>query len=214
VRQPDGTTAYTRAGQLQVDANGILVNASGLPLIPQITVPANATALTIGEDGMVSAKIAGNVTPQQLGQLTLTSFINPTGLLALGENLFAETPSSGTPTEGTPGTALGQAQAGHAGRLERAGGGRNGRHDRCPAHLRDEHQGAVGRRQYAAVPVAGSTLMKAALPALLLALLAGCAALQPPAVRPGPSDEPPAVARSSGPRGVSGGVFSADLGCR
>jgi len=113
VRQPDGTTAYTRAGQLQVDANGILVNANGLPLIPQITVPSNATALTIGEDGTVSATINGSATPSQLGQLTLTSFINPTGLLALGENLFAETPSSGTPTEGKPGDgALGKIKQG------------------------------------------------------------------------------------------------------
>ncbi|TFW23620.1 flagellar basal-body rod protein FlgG [Duganella callida] len=105
VRQPDGTNAYTRAGQLQVDANGILINAQGLPLVPQITVPANATAITIGEDGTVSVKVADNVALQQIGQLTLTSFINPTGLLALGENLYAETPSSGTPTEGVPGTA-------------------------------------------------------------------------------------------------------------
>jgi flagellar basal-body rod protein FlgG len=105
VRQPNGETAYTRAGQLQVDANGILVNAHGLPLIPQITVPATATAMTIAENGTVSATLANNTTPSVLGQLTLTSFINPTGLLALGENLFAETPSSGTPTEGTPGTA-------------------------------------------------------------------------------------------------------------
>ncbi|WP_332856500.1 flagellar basal-body rod protein FlgG [Duganella sp. S19_KUP01_CR8] len=105
VRQPNGETAYTRAGQLQVDANGILVNAHGLPLIPQITVPANATSLTIGEDGVVSATLSGNTTASQLGQLTLTSFINPTGLLALGENLFAETPSSGTPTDGKPGDA-------------------------------------------------------------------------------------------------------------
>jgi flagellar basal-body rod protein FlgG len=105
VRQPNGETAYTRAGQLQPDANGILCNAHGLPLIPQITIPTNATALTIGEDGTVSATIAGTTTPAVLGQLTLTSFINPTGLLALGENLFAETPSSGTPTEGRPGDA-------------------------------------------------------------------------------------------------------------
>lgn len=105
VLQPDGTTAYTRAGQLQVDANGILVNAQGLPLIPQITVPTTATSITIAENGIVSATIAGNVTPQQLGQLTLTTFINPTGLQALGENLYAETPSSGTPNDGTPGTA-------------------------------------------------------------------------------------------------------------
>jgi len=105
VRQPNGETAYTRAGQLGKDANGILINANGLPLIPQITVPANATALTIGEDGTVSAKLGDSAVPSQLGQLTLTSFINPTGLQALGENLFAETPSSGTPTEGAPGTA-------------------------------------------------------------------------------------------------------------
>ncbi len=105
VRLPNGETAYTRAGQLQPDANGILVNAHGLPLIPQITIPANATALTIGEDGTVSATINGQATASVLGQLTLTSFINPTGLLAMGENLFQETASSGTPTEGKPGDA-------------------------------------------------------------------------------------------------------------
>ena len=103
VRRPDGEPAYTRAGQLQVDANGTLVNASGLPLVPQITVPANATAITIGENGMVSATIPGSTAPSELGQLTLTSFVNPTGLLALGENLFQETAASGQATEGTPG---------------------------------------------------------------------------------------------------------------
>lgn len=103
VRRPDGEPAYTRAGQLQVDANGTLVNASGLPLVPQITVPANATAITIGENGMVSATVPGSTTPSELGQLTLTSFVNPTGLLALGENLFQETAASGQATEGNPG---------------------------------------------------------------------------------------------------------------
>ena len=105
VRMPDGQSAYTRAGQLGVDANGIVVNAQGLPLVPQITVPSNATSVTIAEDGTVSATINGNTTASQLGQLTLTSFINPTGLQALGENLFQETASSGTPTEGKPGDA-------------------------------------------------------------------------------------------------------------
>lgn len=104
VRRPDGEPAYTRAGQLQVDATGTLVNASGLPLVPQITVPANATAITIGENGMVSATIPGTAQPSELGQLTLTSFVNPTGLLALGENLFQETAASGQATEGNPGT--------------------------------------------------------------------------------------------------------------
>ncbi|MBZ2208647.1 flagellar basal-body rod protein FlgG [Massilia soli] len=103
VRRPDGEPAYTRAGQLGVDANGTLVNASGLPLVPQITVPANATAITIGENGMVSATIPGSTQPSELGQLTLTAFVNPTGLLALGENLFQETAASGQANEGTPG---------------------------------------------------------------------------------------------------------------
>lgn len=103
VRRPNGEPAFTRAGQLQVDANGTLTNAQGLPLVPQITVPQNATAITIGENGMVSATVAGSTTPQELGQLTLTSFVNPAGLLALGENLFSETAASGNANEGRPG---------------------------------------------------------------------------------------------------------------
>lgn len=103
VRRPNGEPAFTRAGQLAVDSNGTLTNAQGLPLVPQITVPQNATAITIGENGMVSATIAGSTAPTELGQLTLTSFVNPAGLLALGENLFQETAASGTANEGRPG---------------------------------------------------------------------------------------------------------------
>jgi flagellar basal-body rod protein FlgG len=103
VRRPNGEPAFTRAGQLAVDSNGTLTNAQGLPLVPQITVPQNATAITIGENGMVSATVAGSTTPTELGQLTLTSFVNPAGLLALGENLFQETAASGTANEGRPG---------------------------------------------------------------------------------------------------------------
>jgi len=105
VRRPNGEAGFTRAGQLQIDQNGVLVNAQGLPLVPQITVPANASSISIGENGTVSATIPGNTAPSELGQLTLTSFINPTGLQALGENLFAETAASGAPTEGRPGDA-------------------------------------------------------------------------------------------------------------
>lgn len=105
VRRPNGEPAYTRAGQLQVDANGALVNAQGLPLVPQITVPNNATSITIGENGMVTATMPGTTTPAELGQLTLSSFVNPTGLLALGENLFQETAASGAANEGRPGDA-------------------------------------------------------------------------------------------------------------
>ena len=103
VRRPDGEPAYTRAGQLQIDSNGVLVNAQGLPLVPQTTVPNNATAITIGENGVVSASVPGSVAPTQLGQLTLTTFVNPAGLQALGENLFQETAASGTPNEGKAG---------------------------------------------------------------------------------------------------------------
>ncbi|RZI45021.1 flagellar basal-body rod protein FlgG [Herbaspirillum sp. HC18] len=113
VRRPNGDPAYTRAGQLQVDASGKLVNAQGLSVIPEITIPNNATSITIGENGMVSVTLAGSTTQTEVGQLTLTSFINPAGLLALGENLFQETAASGTPTEGHPGEgALGKLRQG------------------------------------------------------------------------------------------------------
>jgi flagellar basal-body rod protein FlgG len=105
VRRPDGTPAFTRAGQLQVDQNGVLVNSQGLPLVPQITIPNNALSITIGANGAVSAAVPGAVAPTELGQLTLTTFVNPAGLQAMGENLFQETAASGTPNEGKPGDA-------------------------------------------------------------------------------------------------------------
>lgn len=113
VQRPDGETAYTRAGQLQINAQGRLVNAQGLPLLPEITVPENATAVTIGENGLVTANVAGSTTPTELGQISLTGFINPTGLRALGDNLYEETTASGTPVEGQPGQeALGKIKQG------------------------------------------------------------------------------------------------------
>lgn len=113
VELPNGTVAYTRAGQLQLNAEGRLVNAQGLPLQPQITVPANATSINIAENGLVSATVAGATKPTELGQLTLANFVNPTGLLALGDNLYQETTASGPPNEGVPGTeALGNLKQG------------------------------------------------------------------------------------------------------
>jgi flagellar basal-body rod protein FlgG len=113
VEMPNGTIAYTRAGQLQVNAEGRIVNSQGLPIRPQITVPATATSITIGENGVVSATIANATTPTELGQITLAHFINPTGLLAIGDNLYQETAASGVPTEGNPGTdALGTLKQG------------------------------------------------------------------------------------------------------
>ncbi|MDZ7862167.1 flagellar basal-body rod protein FlgG [Acidovorax sp.] len=103
VELPNGESAYTRAGQLSVNADGRLVNAQGLALLPEITVPANATGLTILENGTVQASANGSTTPTALGQLTLANFVNPVGLLALGDNLYQETVASGAPNEGAPG---------------------------------------------------------------------------------------------------------------
>ncbi|MFZ6647527.1 flagellar basal-body rod protein FlgG [Undibacterium sp. TJN25] len=113
VRRPNGDPAYTRAGQLQPDQNGRLTNAQGLPVVPEITLPANTTGITIGENGVVSVTVGTSAIPTEVGQLTLTSFVNPAGLQALGENLFQETAASGTPTDGKPGEgALGKLKQG------------------------------------------------------------------------------------------------------
>ncbi|MBI3381710.1 MAG: flagellar basal-body rod protein FlgG [Aquabacterium sp.] len=113
VSMPSGDVAYTRAGQLQLNADGKLVNAQGLAIKPEITVPANATAVTIGDNGVVSATVAGASAPQELGQIKLAGFLNPAGLRAMGDNLYQETAASGAPTEGDPGTdALGKLKQG------------------------------------------------------------------------------------------------------
>lgn len=103
VTLPDGNVAYTRNGQFHLNSNGEVVNADGYRLQPGITVPDNANTITIGVDGVVSARIVGQVAPVQLGNITLTNFINPAGLEAVGGNLFLETASSGNAQQGTPG---------------------------------------------------------------------------------------------------------------
>ena len=103
ILQPDGNIAYSRDGAFKLDQTGQLVNSSGLVLQPAITIPADATSVTIGSDGVVSALTPGSATPTQLGSIQLADFINPTGLQAVGQNLFLETASSGSPTTGTPG---------------------------------------------------------------------------------------------------------------
>lgn len=103
VQMANGDIGYTRAGQLQVNAEGRLVTAQGQPLLPEIVIPANASSVTIGENGMVSVTVSGNAAPNEVGQLTLAGFINPAGLLALGDNLYQETAASGAPIEGNPG---------------------------------------------------------------------------------------------------------------
>ena len=101
---PDGTIGYTRDGSFQVDAQGRVVTSSGLPVANGITVPQGATSISISADGVVSAIVAGNTQPQQLGSLAMSSFINPAGLEPVGQNLFKESAASGQPQQGTPGT--------------------------------------------------------------------------------------------------------------
>ncbi|ODT32762.1 MAG: flagellar basal-body rod protein FlgG [Hydrogenophaga sp. SCN 70-13] len=113
VELPGGETAYTRAGQLQRSPEGRLMTAQGYPLVPDITLPANAKSITIGENGTVSVSLPGDTAPQEIGQITLAGFVNPAGLLALGDNLYQETAASGVPTEGIAGEeALGAIKQG------------------------------------------------------------------------------------------------------
>ncbi len=104
VLMPDGTTGYTRDGSFQTDSQGQLVTSSGYAVQPAMTIPANATSVTIARDGTVSITQAGVPAPVQIGSLQLATFINPTGLQSQGENLYVETASSGTPGTNVPGT--------------------------------------------------------------------------------------------------------------
>ena len=101
---PDGTTAYTRDGSMQRNEQGQLVTASGYTIQPTITIPADATTVTIARDGIVSVVQAGSSVATQIGSLQVATFINVGGLQSIGENLYLETASSGTPTPNTPGT--------------------------------------------------------------------------------------------------------------
>ncbi|HMS80073.1 MAG TPA: flagellar basal-body rod protein FlgG [Burkholderiaceae bacterium] len=103
VQMPDGTTAYTRDGAMKIDAQGQLVTANGYPVTPAITIPQNATNVSIGADGVVTAMTPGAATPAQVGQIQTATFVNPGGLDPAGQNLFRETAASGTPTVGAPG---------------------------------------------------------------------------------------------------------------
>ena len=100
IQLPDGTFAYTRDGSFQMDAQGRIVTAQGNVVQPGITIPQNSTSLTINSQGQVAVIVAGNTNPTVLGQLTLTRFINKAGLLPIGDNMFTETPASGTPQDG------------------------------------------------------------------------------------------------------------------
>lgn len=102
IQMPDGSAAYTRDGQFQLSADGELVTSLGLLLEPGISIPENASTITIGTDGVITAVVPGTGTVN-IGNLNLVDFINPSGLQALGGNLYAETVSSGNPQQNTPG---------------------------------------------------------------------------------------------------------------
>ena len=104
VQMPDGTLAYTRDGNFQINAQGQLVTSSGYPVQPAVTVPQNATSLTVGKDGVVTVTTPGTVNNTQVGTFQLANFINPAGLRSMGENLYAETEASGTANLANPGS--------------------------------------------------------------------------------------------------------------
>ena len=104
INMPDGTTAFTRAGALHRDGQGLVVTADGYALEPQISIPENATSISITRDGVVSATIPGQSAAQQLGVIELATFQNPSGLTPMGGNLFQVTSASGEPQTGPAGT--------------------------------------------------------------------------------------------------------------
>ncbi|MFB4508876.1 flagellar basal-body rod protein FlgG [Enterobacter hormaechei subsp. steigerwaltii] len=103
VQLPDGSTAYTRDGHFDKNENGQLVNAEGHPILPGVVVPQDAKEMQISPDGIVSVTLPGQAQPQQVGQLTLATFVNDAGLESIGGNLYRETQSSGAPNELNPG---------------------------------------------------------------------------------------------------------------
>jgi flagellar basal-body rod protein FlgG len=104
ILMPDGTFSYTRDGSFQMDAQGRIVTPQGSVVQPGLTVPPNSTGITVSPQGQVSVTAVGATTATVLGQLTLTRFVNKAGLQPIGDNLFVETPASGTPQDGLAAT--------------------------------------------------------------------------------------------------------------
>jgi flagellar basal-body rod protein FlgG len=114
IQQADGTDAYTRSGNFSLSPQGQLITQDGLVVQPGIAIPQNTINVQINAQGQVNATVAGNNTPQTVGQLELTRFPNEAGLNAIGSNLYLETPASGSPQAGVPGsTGYGTVQQGY-----------------------------------------------------------------------------------------------------
>ncbi len=103
VARPDGVTAYTRAGNFHVSSEGKLVTNDGSPVQPEIQIPENAQAVTIGTDGTVSVTVQGQAEASEVGKLEIARFVNAAGLQATGNNLYIETAASGSAQTGAPG---------------------------------------------------------------------------------------------------------------
>jgi flagellar basal-body rod protein FlgG len=104
VTLPGGETGYTRAGALHLSGQGQIVTNDGVPIEPAITIPANATSVSISKDGIVSVSVPGQSATQQVGTIELANFQNPAGLQARGGNLYVATTASGDATTGVPGS--------------------------------------------------------------------------------------------------------------
>lgn len=102
VQMQDGRIAYTRDGSFKIDANGRLTTSDGLMIIPNIVIPENSVGINISPDGIVSV-VLGDGSIQNVGNITIIRFLNPSGLKPVGNNLYIETPASGNAVEGIPG---------------------------------------------------------------------------------------------------------------
>jgi len=103
ILMPNGNISYSRDGSFKMDATGQIVTNGGYPLEPAITIPSDASSISIGNDGTVSVTQPGAAGPVQVGNVQLADFPNPTGLEPIGENFFRESAASGAPLVGTPG---------------------------------------------------------------------------------------------------------------
>ena len=101
IQLPSGETAYTKNGAFKLDAEGNIVNGNGYLLLPQTTIPEGAKDISIGKDGVVSYTDAAG-TSNELGTITVADFINPAGLIPMGESLFMQSAASGDVIEGNP----------------------------------------------------------------------------------------------------------------
>ena len=100
IQRPGGETVYTRDGSFQVDRDGALVTSQGYQTIPTIQIPTDAVQVTILPDGTVSVLTGGTTQPTDVGQIELARFVNPSGLMGIGNNLLINTEASGDPETG------------------------------------------------------------------------------------------------------------------